>query len=1125
VASSRELSVRITGDPRSLSSAFRQVGKDADSLNGHFSRVGDGLKTVAKAAGVVTAAFGAGLVAVLKNGVEQWNQQAAASAQTAAVLKSTSQAANVTQKQIEGLASALQMQTGIADDAIQSGENLLLTFRNIRNEAGKGNDIFNQTTKIMLDMSVAMHQDMKTSAIQLGKALNDPVKGITALTRVGVTFSAAQKKAIKDDVARGNSLAAQKIILAELNKEFGGSAVAAGKTLPGQLEILKRSFENVTQAVAGRLIPVFTAAIGFIQAHMPQIQAVFNHVLSGIQAAMTPVVSFFQARWHLIQQVTTTAFQALGTAWRQIGAPALTAVQRAMASLGPPVVATLRALGTFFRQVFSDLAPIVRQMVAEVGPFLSRFIAQVLALFRSLLPVIRPIFKQLAEVVQAGVHLVIVFWNRFGDDILGATRRVFNALAPVVKPILAGLKDAIEIITDLIQGHWGAAFGHLKDLAVNALKAVVAAIKGLGSLFLDAAKGLGQAIWNGITGALSSLGQHIKDLIMAPIRAVAGFIVNHWPDVPGLPGPPGFLKSLAGGGSGTNALAEARAQFSARNARDLRSGTVTRSVGGFLPGTYQGVDTMTIRAAPGEVILNPAQQRLVGIDRIVGALRATGGVIGGDGFASGGIVNLGPALAWGHAHLGDSYSQKARLGPHSWDCSSFAGQIASMIPGSRISPGGWTGSYWAASSPAKGSEPVLFGFTRIGQGPGGAPGHMFIKVGSEYFNAHGASSHPNIDQSPSSGATWRVPAGLENLSSKNVKDESDAGRGGKGAKAAAAAILGAGKGLASAFRGTGAGVLKAAIGPTATAIAGDIPGALEVPSGLSASAQRGVTMAGVRAANAAARLPGATPDSIRAAKELAIEKATEKALKAELKKVRRRKKTVAGDIKRLRQRIAKLSKGMPRKNKKNAAKREAVRQALGKLRAGLHKLLNEQAGLIAFEAEIISQAQDMMLEIAADEAAPSDDTTGADLGGADTGGAETSGAAAVGPEPPSPEEAADAALAAATYEPPELDAAINLAALTPGTEDDIAAYKGLIGFTSKELDAAVASNNFAAINILAPRLKGLQDAMDQLTGAVQDNTDAQQQFGGTTAFSYQGQDYVLGRGPTSDRPMDLGVGL
>jgi phage-related minor tail protein len=120
---------------------------------------------------------------------------------------------------------------------------MLLTFRNIRNEAGKGNDIFNRSTRVLLDMSKALGVDSSKAAIQLGKALNDPVKGITALRRVGVTFTEQQQKQIDTLVKSGRTLDAQKMILRELTKEFGGSAVAQATST----EKLKVAFGNLEE--------------------------------------------------------------------------------------------------------------------------------------------------------------------------------------------------------------------------------------------------------------------------------------------------------------------------------------------------------------------------------------------------------------------------------------------------------------------------------------------------------------------------------------------------------------------------------------------------------------------------------------------------------------------------------------------------------------------------------------------------------------------------------------------------------------------------------------------------------------------------------------------------------------
>ena len=112
--------------------------------------------------------------------------------------------------------------TTYSDDAVQAGQNMLLTFTNI------GKETFPEATKTLLDMATAMNggatasaEQLSSQAIQLGKALNDPVQGLSALSRVGVTFTEEQKNVIKTMAETGNVAGAQKLIIAELNREFG----------------------------------------------------------------------------------------------------------------------------------------------------------------------------------------------------------------------------------------------------------------------------------------------------------------------------------------------------------------------------------------------------------------------------------------------------------------------------------------------------------------------------------------------------------------------------------------------------------------------------------------------------------------------------------------------------------------------------------------------------------------------------------------------------------------------------------------------------------------------------------------------------------------------------------------
>lgn len=172
-----------------------------------------------------------------------------AEAQLNAVIKSTGNAAGVTAEQMTSLASALQKTSLFGDEAIIGAESLLLTFTKI------GGDVIPQATQAILDMSQAMGQDLKSSTIQVGKALNDPIAGISALSRVGVQLTEDQKDLIKSFVAVGDTASAQKVILKELETQFGGAAEAATRTLGGALTQLKNTAGDALEKLGEGLTP------------------------------------------------------------------------------------------------------------------------------------------------------------------------------------------------------------------------------------------------------------------------------------------------------------------------------------------------------------------------------------------------------------------------------------------------------------------------------------------------------------------------------------------------------------------------------------------------------------------------------------------------------------------------------------------------------------------------------------------------------------------------------------------------------------------------------------------------------------------------------------------------------
>lgn len=201
----------------------------------------------------------ADLEAEIARGVPTLGAFATKSMTLAESLGLTPPVAQMTKEELLKLASSLQSVTTVGDEAILGAESMILTFTNI------GKEIFPQVTETVLDMATAMNggatpsaEQLRAQAIQLGKALNNPKEGLTALTRVGVTFTEAQKEQIKAMVDAGDTMGAQKIILAELAGEFGGSARAAADTFGGKLEQLTNIAGDLEEKIGMALIPILT---------------------------------------------------------------------------------------------------------------------------------------------------------------------------------------------------------------------------------------------------------------------------------------------------------------------------------------------------------------------------------------------------------------------------------------------------------------------------------------------------------------------------------------------------------------------------------------------------------------------------------------------------------------------------------------------------------------------------------------------------------------------------------------------------------------------------------------------------------------------------------------------------
>lgn len=370
--------------------------------------------------------------------------------QTEAVIKSTGNTAGLTVRGIDGLASSLESLSGVDEKTIIGGENVLATFTSIRNAVGKGNDVFDQATKAALDMSVALGQDLQGSVIQIGKALNDPVRGITALRKVGVSFTKQQEKQIATLVKSGNALGAQKVILAELNKEFGGQAKAAGQTFEGSLARAKDSVGDFARSLLTPALPYLTKGLDKGAKFVERFQ---SELAKGSKGKFGPFLTDLKTRG-----------QALYEKFRTQLLPAIMEFAR---SAMPVIVSAVRGFATILTNVVIPVLSRVLEFLARHKPLLIAVGIAITAL------VIGPV-----TALIAAVALIVDNWDLVGPAVLKCVGVAGAGVLGFGQMILDGVLSPLRTLLK-VASHLPGPLGHPFKKAVGLIDDLDDSIDGL----------------------------------------------------------------------------------------------------------------------------------------------------------------------------------------------------------------------------------------------------------------------------------------------------------------------------------------------------------------------------------------------------------------------------------------------------------------------------------------------------------------------------------------------------------------------------------------------------------------------------------------------------------------------
>jgi lambda family phage tail tape measure protein len=227
---------------QALDAAASNVKGRVEELASGLGPLGSAMRTLGPAGLAAGAALAIVSIGITKS-IEEAAQAEQAYNRLQAVLKATGESSGLTGSQIAGFADQLESSTLTTKEKVEEAAAVLATFRSV------SGDTFTRALTLAQDMSAVFGQDLASSATRLGRALEDPVEGLSALRRVGVVFTQSQRDLIQSLADTGKAAEAQKVILDALEAKIGGAGAAEASGLTGASHNLSISWKNMLEAI------------------------------------------------------------------------------------------------------------------------------------------------------------------------------------------------------------------------------------------------------------------------------------------------------------------------------------------------------------------------------------------------------------------------------------------------------------------------------------------------------------------------------------------------------------------------------------------------------------------------------------------------------------------------------------------------------------------------------------------------------------------------------------------------------------------------------------------------------------------------------------------------------------
>ena len=278
-------------------------------------------------------------------------------------------------------ANATARATGVDQNQIKLAQAKLLTFGQLAKSADEAGGAFDRATKAAIDMGAAGFGDAATNAVQLGKALQDPIKGITALAKSGVTFTDQEKEKIRTLVESNKLLEAQDMVLKAIETQVGGTAEATAN----DSDKMKVAFSQLSESIGIILLPLFAklTAVMVKVAEFARENSTVIVILGGVIAGLAVAVLAANAAMKVYQATLVIVKAAQFALNLVMSANPIALVVLAIAGLVAAFVLAYKKSETF-RNAVQALFEGVKEGVTGTVDFIKGLLNGVLGFYKSL---------------------------------------------------------------------------------------------------------------------------------------------------------------------------------------------------------------------------------------------------------------------------------------------------------------------------------------------------------------------------------------------------------------------------------------------------------------------------------------------------------------------------------------------------------------------------------------------------------------------------------------------------------------------------------------------------------------------------------------------------------------------